>query len=82
MSLFVISALILLLTPHVQGRPDKPDIRVCRLPDIKRKMNNRRASVKDGGEAAWGSGGGPAAHACQGWQCGALDPATKGADLT
>ncbi|PRW59844.1 transcription elongation factor SPT5-like protein 1 [Chlorella sorokiniana] len=31
-----------------QGRPDKPDIRVCRLPDIKRKMNNRRASVKDG----------------------------------
>ena len=34
----------------VQGRPDKPDIRVCRLPDIKRKMNNRRASVKDGGE--------------------------------
>lgn len=31
-----------------QGRPDKPDIRVCRLADIKRKMNNRRASVKDG----------------------------------
>ena len=37
-----------------QGRPDKPDIRVCRLPDIKRKMNNRRASVKDGGERGCG----------------------------
>jgi hypothetical protein len=34
----------------LQGRPDKPDIRVCRLPDIKRKMINKRASVKDGGE--------------------------------
>ncbi|EFN50704.1 hypothetical protein CHLNCDRAFT_142577 [Chlorella variabilis] len=32
----------------LRGRPDKPDIRVCRLPDIKRKMMNKRASVKDG----------------------------------
>lgn len=43
-------ALDLCVPPLLQGRPDKPDIRVCRLPDIKRKMNNKRASVKDGGE--------------------------------
>ena len=31
-----------------QGRPDSPDVRVCRLPDIKRKVVNRRASAIDG----------------------------------
>ncbi len=31
-----------------QGRPDAPDIRICRLPDIKRKVVNRRASAIDG----------------------------------
>lgn len=31
-----------------QGRPDSPDIRICRLPDMKRKVVNRRASAIDG----------------------------------
>jgi transcription elongation factor SPT5 len=31
-----------------QGRPDSPDVRICRLPDIKRKVVNRRASAVDG----------------------------------
>lgn len=31
-----------------QGRPEAPDIRICRLPDIKRKVVNRRASAIDG----------------------------------
>lgn len=31
-----------------QGRPDKPDIRTCRLPDLKRKIDSRRASTQDG----------------------------------
>ena len=31
-----------------QGRPDAPDVRICRLPDIKRKVVNRRASAIDG----------------------------------
>lgn len=35
-----------------QGRPERPDVRVCTLADLKRKLNNRRASVMDGG--AWG----------------------------
>jgi hypothetical protein len=34
-----------------QGRPDKPDVRVCRLPDLKRKLNNRRASTQDRSES-------------------------------
>lgn len=38
-----------------QGRPEKPDLRVCRLPDLKRKMDSRRASTQDGSE--WGSSG-------------------------
>ncbi|KAG7669634.1 hypothetical protein Ndes2437B_g05814 [Nannochloris sp. 'desiccata'] len=29
------------------GDPGKPDVRVCRLPDLKRKINNRRASAQD-----------------------------------
>jgi transcription elongation factor SPT5 len=29
------------------GDPGKPDVRVCRLPDVKRKINNRRASAQD-----------------------------------
>ena len=33
-----------------QGRPDKPDVRTCRLTDLKRKIVNKRATVKDGGE--------------------------------
>ena len=33
-----------------QGRPEKPDLRVCRLPDIKRKMDSRRSSAQDGSE--------------------------------
>lgn len=32
------------------GEGGKPDIRVCRLPDLKRKINNRRASAQDGGK--------------------------------
>ena len=31
-----------------QGRPDAPDVRICRLPDMKRKIVNRRASAIDG----------------------------------
>lgn len=31
-----------------QGRPDAPDVRTCRLPDIKRKIVNRRSSAIDG----------------------------------
>ncbi|KAK2076003.1 hypothetical protein QBZ16_001339 [Prototheca wickerhamii] len=31
-----------------QGRPEKPDVRVCRLPDLKRKLNDRRAAAQDG----------------------------------
>lgn len=33
-----------------QGHPEKPDVRVCRLPDLKRKVNNRRATALDGSE--------------------------------
>ena len=55
----------------LQGRPDKPDVRLCRLPDIKRKMDNRRASVKDGGAAAGGgrqgSGSGKGVGNGAGW---------------
>jgi len=29
------------------GDQGKPDVRVCRLPDVKRKINNRRASAQD-----------------------------------
>ncbi len=29
------------------GDPGKPDVRVCRLPDVKRKITNRRASAQD-----------------------------------
>lgn len=31
-----------------QGRPDAPDVQVCRLPDMKRKIVNKRASAIDG----------------------------------
>lgn len=31
-----------------QGRPEKPNVRICRLPDLKRKINNRRATAIDG----------------------------------
>ena len=33
-----------------QGRPDKPDVRVCRLPDLKRKINSRRTTAMDTGQ--------------------------------
>ena len=32
-----------------QGRPERPDIRTCRLPDIKSRAANRRATAQDGG---------------------------------
>ena len=32
------------------GDPSNPDIRVCRLPDLKRKINNRRTTAQDQGE--------------------------------
>lgn len=31
-----------------QGRPDRPDIRICRLPDLKRKIDSRRTGTQDG----------------------------------
>ncbi|RMZ52246.1 hypothetical protein APUTEX25_001636, partial [Auxenochlorella protothecoides] len=31
-----------------QGRPEKPDVRVALLPDLKRKLNNRKAGAQDG----------------------------------
>eukprot|EP00887_Chlorella_sp_A99_P006595 scaffold3.g6595.t1 len=39
-----------------QGRPDKADVRTCRLPDIKRKMNSRRNTATDGGQNVVGVG--------------------------
>jgi transcription elongation factor SPT5 len=30
-----------------QGRPDKPDVRICRLPDLKRKLTDKRGVVID-----------------------------------
>jgi transcription elongation factor SPT5 len=35
-----------------QGRPEKPDLRVCGLPDLKRKMDSKRASAQDGSECS------------------------------
>ena len=32
------------------GEAGKPDVRVCKLPDLKRKVNNRRASAQDSGK--------------------------------
>ncbi len=36
-----------------QGRPEKPDVRVALLPDLKRKLNNRKAGAQDGGACVW-----------------------------
>lgn len=33
-----------------QGRPEKPDVRVCRLPDIQKKLLVRRNVTQDSGE--------------------------------
>ena len=70
--LLVVSLMVCYLSPTLQGRPDKPDIRMCRLPDIKRKMDNRRASVRDGGACA-GEGSGEGGVAC--WGCHRIHPA-------
>ncbi len=32
-----------------QGRPEKPDVRVCRLPDIQRKLLSKRNVTQDAG---------------------------------
>ena len=40
-----------------QGRPEKPDVRVCRLPDIQRKLLARRNVTQDaGGWVGWAGG--------------------------
>lgn len=31
-----------------QGRPERADIRICRLPDLKRKIDSRRTGTQDG----------------------------------
>lgn len=50
-----------------QGRPEKPDVRVCRLPDIQKKLLTRRNITQDMGELG-AAGQGEGTPGVVGWR--------------